>query len=68
MTYVMEASSELRGQIVQYVIGAKQPDLTNSLGFTNLQHFIIPFGYSKNFTKWSKEYTIPSFNQRFKIG
>ena len=54
---VMEASSELRGQIVQYVIGAKQPDLTNSLGFTNLQHFIIPFGYSKNFTKWSK-YTI----------
>ncbi|MBR0472170.1 MAG: DNA primase catalytic subunit PriS [Methanosphaera sp.] len=54
---IMEASSELRGQIVQYVIGAKEPDLTNSLGFNNLQHFIIPYGYSRNFTKWSK-YTI----------
>ena len=54
---VMEASSELRGQIVQYVIGAKEPDLTNTLGFNSLQHFIIPYGYSKNFTKWSK-YTI----------
>ena len=35
---IMEASSELRGQIVQYVIGAKEPDLTNSLGFNNLSY------------------------------
>lgn len=54
---VMEASSDLRGQIVQYVIGAKEPDLSNSLGFNQLQHFIIPYGYSKNFTNWAR-YTI----------
>lgn len=51
---IMDASSELRGQIVQYVVGAKEPDLTNALGFTNLQHFIIPYGYPQNFTKWAK--------------
>ena len=38
---VMDASSDLRGQIVQYVVGAKEPDLSNSFGFNNLQHFII---------------------------
>ncbi|RAP44153.1 DNA primase catalytic subunit PriS [uncultured Methanosphaera sp.] len=54
---VMDASSDLRGQIVQYVIGAKEPDLTNNLGFNNLQHFIIPYGYPYNFTRWAK-YTI----------
>ena len=63
---IMEASSELRGQIVQYVIGAKEPDLTNSLGFTNLQPFIIPYGYSKNFTKWSK-YTILHLTKNSKL-
>ena len=63
---IMEASSELRGQIVQYVIGAKEPDLTNALGFNNLQHFIIPYGYSKNFTKWSK-YTILHLNEKSKL-
>ncbi|RAP52579.1 MAG: DNA primase [Methanosphaera sp. rholeuAM270] len=63
---IMEASSELRGQIVQYVIGAKEPDLTNSLGFTNIQPFIIPYGYSKNFTKWSK-YTILHLNKKSKL-
>lgn len=63
---IMEASSELRGQIVQYVVGAKEPDLTNALGFNNLQHFIIPYGYSKNFTKWSK-YTILHLNEKSKL-
>ena len=64
---VMEASSELRGQIVQYVIGAKMPDLSNSLGFTNLQHFIIPYGYPKKLHKMVKVHN-SSFNQRLKIG
>ncbi|OED30867.1 DNA primase catalytic subunit PriS [Methanosphaera sp. WGK6] len=63
---VMTSSSDLRGQIVQYVIGAKEPDLSNSMGFTNLQHFIIPYGYSKNFTKWSK-YTILHLNEKSKL-
>ena len=63
---IMKASSELRGQIVQYVVGAKEPDLTNTLGFNNLQHFIIPFGYSKNFTKWSK-YTILHLTKKSKL-
>lgn len=51
---IMDSSSELRGQIVQYVVGAKEPDLNNSLGFNNLQHFIIPYGYPQNFTRWAK--------------
>lgn len=51
---VMDSSSEMRGQIVQYVVGAKTPEVLNSMGYNNLQHFIIPYGYPKNFTTWSK--------------
>ena len=54
---IMDASSQLRGQIVQYVVGAKEPDLSNDLGFNNIQHFIIPYAYPLNFTRWAK-YTI----------
>ena len=63
---VMDASSDLRGQIVQYVVGAKVPDLTNALGFNNLQHFIIPFGYTNNFSKWAK-YSILHLTKKSKI-
>lgn len=63
---VMDASSDLRGQIVQYVVGAKEPDLSNSFGFNNLQHFIIPYGYSKNFTNWYK-YTILHLSKNSKL-
>ena len=41
---VMDASSELRGQIVQYVVGAKAFELLNPMDYKNLQHFIIPYG------------------------
>lgn len=51
---VMDASSEIRGQIVQYVVGAKPFELLNPMDYKNLQHFIIPYAYPKNFTKWTK--------------
>lgn len=51
---VMDSSSEMRGQIVQYVMGAKKVELLNPMDYKNLQHFIIPYAYPKNFTKWSK--------------
>jgi len=54
---VTDSSSDMRGQIVQYVIGAKMPEFLNDMGYTNLQHFIIHYGYPNNFTKWSK-YTL----------
>ena len=53
----MDSSSEIRGQVVQYVVGAKTFELLNPMDYKNLQHFIIPYGYPRNFTKWSK-YTI----------
>lgn len=53
---VMTSSSDLRGQIVQYVVGAKEPTF-NNMESTQLQYFVIPYGYYRNFTNWSK-YTI----------
>ena len=63
---VMDASSELRGDIIQYVTGSKLPDLSNEYGFNDLQPFIIPFGYPKNFTRWSK-YTILHLRRSSKL-
>lgn len=63
---VMDSSTDMRGEIVQYVIGAKEPDLSNDLGFNKLQHFIIPYGYAKNFTEWSK-YTILHLTKKSKL-
>lgn len=63
---VMDASSEVRGQIVQYVVGAKKVELLNPMEYKNLQHFIIPYAYPKNFTKWSK-YTIEHLTKDNKL-
>ena len=63
---VMDATSNMRGDIVQYVLAAKVPDLSNALGYTNLQHFIIPFGYPKVFTAWSK-YTLLHLTEKNKL-
>lgn len=63
---VTDSSSEMRGQIVQYVIGAKTPKFLNDMGYTNLQPFIIQYGYPKNFTRWSK-YTILHLTKESKL-
>ncbi len=62
---VMDSSSDIRGQIVQYVIGANVPELTNMSGHKT-PHFIVPFGYPKNFTRWSK-YTIQHLTKNSKL-
>ncbi len=54
---VMEASSDLRGDIVQYVVGAKIPEFYGGVSEKGMPFFVVPYGYPKNFTKWAK-YTI----------
>ena len=63
---VMDSSSEMRGQIVQYVVGAKEVELLNPMEYKNLQHFVIPYAYPKNFTNWSK-YTIQHLTKKNKL-
>lgn len=63
---VTDSSSDMRGQIVQYVIGAKMPEFLNDMGYTNLQHFIIQYGYPYNFTRWSK-YTLLHLSKDSKL-
>lgn len=49
---ILHANSNFRTELVNYCIGAEVPELT-----CELQHFIIPFGYSKVYTDWFK-YTV----------
>ena len=49
---LLQTNSNFRTELVNYVLGAEVPELTGEL-----QHFIIPFGYSKIYTNWFK-YTI----------
>jgi DNA primase small subunit len=53
---VMELDSDVRGQIVQYIIGAEVPHNEYAQdGITyKLEHFTIPFGYPNVFTKRTK--------------
>ena len=46
---LLQAGSTLRSEIVNYCIGADVPELKEGL-----QHFTIPFGYSKVYTDWFK--------------
>lgn len=54
---VMPMDSEVRGQIVKYIVGADVPRSEYSRdGMTyNLEHFTIPFGYPRVFTERVKQ-------------
>jgi DNA primase small subunit len=54
---VMEMNSEVRSQIVKYLVGADVPQSEYSLDGVkyNLEHFTIPFGYSQVFTNRIKQ-------------
>lgn len=49
---VMGTDSDVRSQIVKYIVGADVPENEYSLDFEKVsyEHFVIPFGYSKVFT------------------
>ena len=49
---LLQTNSNFRTELVNYCLGAEVPELTGEL-----QHFIIPFGYSKIYTNWFK-YTV----------
>jgi DNA primase small subunit len=53
---VMKMDSDVRGQIVQYIIGAEIPRNEYAADEVNykLEHFSIPFGYPLVFTKRAK--------------
>jgi DNA primase small subunit len=61
---VMKMDSEVRSQILKYIIGAEVPQ--SSYGDYNLDHFTIPFGYFKVFTDRAK-YLILNLNDNTKI-
>lgn len=49
---IMEMDSDVRSQILKYVVGADMPKdkYDDDDGIYNLEHFSIPFGYPKVFT------------------
>lgn len=49
---LLDTNSKFRSELVNYCIGADVPQLQEGL-----QHFTIPFGYSKIYTDWFK-YTV----------
>ncbi len=56
---VMGVDSDVRTQIVKYIVGSDVPDNEYSLDFEKIsyEHFVIPFGYPNVFTERVK-YTI----------
>ena len=50
---VMSVNSDVRSQIVKYLVGADMPENEYSLDFEKVsyEHFVIPFGYPNVFTK-----------------
>lgn len=54
---LLQTTSNYRTELVNYCIGAEVPELTGEL-----QHFIIPFGYSKVYTDWFK-YTVNNLDK-----
>ncbi|MDD3985997.1 MAG: DNA primase catalytic subunit PriS [Methanobacterium sp.] len=61
---IMSINSDLRSQIVKYVVGAYVPENEYSLDFEKVsyEHFVIPFGYPNVFTKRFK-YAILHLNE-----
>lgn len=65
---IMDMTSEMRGDIIQYTMGAKVPDMSDAktLGYDQFQSFTILFGYYANFKKWMN-YTIQHLKPTTKI-
>jgi len=65
---VLKTDSDVRSQIVKYIIGADVPENEFSLDFERVsyEHFVIPFGYPKVFTDRVK-YTMLHLNKNNKL-
>ncbi len=61
---VTHVNSDVRSQIVKYLVGAEVPENEYSLDFEKVsyEHFVIPFGYPNVFTKRVK-YSILHLNE-----
>jgi DNA primase small subunit len=61
---VTSVNSDVRSQIVKYLVGAEVPENEYSLDFEKVsyEHFVIPFGYPNVFTKRVK-YSILHLNE-----
>ncbi len=65
---VLGTDSDVRSQIVKYLVGAEVPENEYSLDFEKVsyEHFVIPFGYPKVFTDRVK-YSILHLNNKIKL-
>ena len=61
---VTQVNSDVRSQIVKYLVGAEVPENEYSLDYEKVsyEHFVIPFGYPNVFTKRVK-YSILHLNE-----
>ncbi len=65
---VLKADSDVRAQIVKYIVGADVPENEFSLDFERVsyEHFVVPFGYPKVFTDRVK-FTILHLNKKAQL-
>jgi len=65
---VMGVDSDVRSQIVKYLVGAEVPENEYSLDYEKVsyEHFVIPFGYPNVFTKRVK-YSILHLNEQTEL-
>ncbi len=66
---VMGVNSDVRSQIVKYLVGAEVPENEYSLDYEKVsyEHFVIPFGYPNVFTERVK-YSILHLNENTRTG
>lgn len=57
--HAMDMDSEMRGEIIQYVLGGKVPDMEDAkkLGYNKFNSYTLSFAYYQNFKNWMN-YTI----------
>jgi DNA primase small subunit len=65
---VMRVNSDVRSQIVKYLVGADVPENEYSLDFEKVsyEHFVIPFGYPNVFTQRVK-YAVLHLNENSEL-
>ncbi len=65
---VTQVNSDVRSQIVKYLVGAEVPENEYSLDYEKVsyEHFVIPFGYPNVFTKRVK-YSILHLNEHSQL-
>ena len=65
---VTHVNSDVRSQIVKYIVGAEVPENEYSLDFEKVsyEHFVIPFGYPNVFTERVK-YSILHLNEHSQL-